>query len=379
MTDVNFVQVANSLSISDGGPARNCFELNLALNRHSNVTAALVSVQRWDEDNVVSEFVRDGGTLPVCAPSFLRLLGNRRGTGLRRLVKLIRSADGVIVHGLFMPWVIGVVTLSSLFRKPLLLMPHGALTPHELRKGKAKKHLFIALVRLLTSSRKFSIVTGSQEERDDVARQFPYWTTQWSGVGTDIHTTPVDDRPMRDPAAILTMSRLAPKKRIDLAIEACAVLRDRGVNVHLTIAGAGDRSIESELKTKVTALDLQKMVTFAGAVQGGPKRALYAESDIFLLPSEDENFGIAVAEAAVSGLRVVASSAVAAAKIIPTGATLIDQLQPAAIADGLMNALTSDPSRDGRHQVSSDAQAVFGWQPVAERWVTAFETIQNDH
>jgi glycosyltransferase involved in cell wall biosynthesis len=111
---------------------------------------------------------------------------------------------------------------------------------------------------------------------------------------------------------ILVNGRLAPEKRPDLALEAfCRIAANRP---EWNIVFVGDGPLGDSLRASVPA-DLLERVHFAGFVSD-PKHvaAFYRRSDLLLLASDADAWGIVVAEAASAGLALVTSNVVGAAK-----------------------------------------------------------------
>lgn len=103
----------------------------------------------------------------------------------------------------------------------------------------------------------------------------------------------------------LYVGRLKRYKRIDLAIEAVSLLRERGVHVRLRIAGRGDE--EPRLRALVERLGVGDRVTFDGFVTEERKRELLRQCWGTVLPSPKEGWGITNVEAAACGTPAVAA------------------------------------------------------------------------
>ena len=105
-------------------------------------------------------------------------------------------------------------------------------------------------------------------------------------------------------SGFVTFGRLAPHKRVDIAIKTISELNKQGIDKTLTIIGDGpEREKLMELAGKLGVLD---KVLFVGALEN--KQDVWdkvAESEVCLMPSEREGFGIAVAEALILGTPVV--------------------------------------------------------------------------
>lgn len=108
---------------------------------------------------------------------------------------------------------------------------------------------------------------------------------------------------------IAYVGRLSPRKGVDVAVDAAAELRSRGIPVRLDLIGtvfAGYEWYERELHERVAALGLGDAVRFHGFVPS--VWSLVAESDVVVVPSRtDEPFGNTAVEAILCGRPVVAS------------------------------------------------------------------------
>jgi len=107
----------------------------------------------------------------------------------------------------------------------------------------------------------------------------------------------------------LFLGRLHPKKNVQLLITAWAKAKPSEA-WHLVIAGSGDDSYVRRLRTAVSRLGLGKQVHFVGFVAGDDKSYLLQRASWFLLPSFQENFGVAVLEAVAHGCPAVISDQV---------------------------------------------------------------------
>jgi glycosyltransferase involved in cell wall biosynthesis len=106
---------------------------------------------------------------------------------------------------------------------------------------------------------------------------------------------------------ILYAAKFSPRKRAGDLIRAAAILKRFGTAFHLVMVGSG------ELENELRALAVEGGVgdtRFPGFVNQSELPRLYAACDIFVLPSEDEPWGLAVNEAMSAGLPVVVASEV---------------------------------------------------------------------
>ena len=101
------------------------------------------------------------------------------------------------------------------------------------------------------------------------------------------------------------MARLVRGKGLDVLLEALQLLERRRLSAELVIAGEGpDRT---RLERRVRELGLEDGVQLAGAVGQDRIRELYAEAQVFCLPSFSEGVPVVLMEAMAMGLPVVAT------------------------------------------------------------------------
>lgn len=113
---------------------------------------------------------------------------------------------------------------------------------------------------------------------------------------------------------LLFLGRVHEKKGPDLLFRAFASLRDRCPeklsNVHIVMAGPNDHEYGREMQELVAELRLSDSVTWTGMLTGDMKWGAFRSAEAFILPSHQENFGIAVAEAMACGIPVLISDQV---------------------------------------------------------------------
>jgi glycosyltransferase involved in cell wall biosynthesis len=123
-----------------------------------------------------------------------------------------------------------------------------------------------------------------------------------NGVETDIFRPMYSKEPSNSKLRLITVSRLINRKGIDHILEALAKLN--GKKIKLLIVGTGN--YENVLKKTCLILGLNDVVSFYGYCQRERLSKLYNKSDVFILPSLAESFGIVFAEAMACELAVIA-------------------------------------------------------------------------
>jgi teichuronic acid biosynthesis glycosyltransferase TuaC len=164
----------------------------------------------------------------------------------------------------------------------------------------------------------------------------------------------------------LSAGRLVDTKANDLVVRAIAMLSARGLSVEHTIAGDGPEM--GRLRRLATELGIADRVRFTGAYPHGDLPALMRGSDLFVLPSWDEAFGIVYLEAMASGVPVIAASDGGATDIVTEGADgwLVGPRDVEAIVDAIAGFAAMGPA--DREQMSSAARRkaeAFTWEANA--------------
>jgi glycosyltransferase involved in cell wall biosynthesis len=143
------------------------------------------------------------------------------------------------------------------------------------------------------------------------------------------------------PVRLVTVGALAPRKGQEYAVEAIAILARSGVKATLELVGTGPD--EAMLRRKVADAGLRGLVTFAG--QQEDPRPYLKHADVFLLPSRQEGFPVALLEAMASALPAIATDVGgnAEALIDGKGGRVVPPQQPKAIAAAIAEMAVDRP------------------------------------
>ena len=235
-----------------------------------------------------------------------------------------------------------------------------------------------------------ALIHGSIDRFDlvtTVSRYTRMRILEWSSLAPHkIRVVPNTVRPMFTPGprdeALLAKYGLTDRKilltvsRVDRAdaykgharvIRALAEVRRAEPAAHYVIVGDGDG--RAELEARVAAQGQGDAVTFLGRVSDDEVLALYRSSDVFVMPSTKEGFGIVFVEAAACGLPVIAGNRDGSVDALADGAfgRLIDPRSEAELVAALVETL-----RQGR--AAAEARA----DEVTERFCQSHFTLEVD-
>ncbi|MEM8756818.1 MAG: glycosyltransferase [Planctomycetota bacterium] len=185
--------------------------------------------------------------------------------------------------------------------------------------------------------------------------------------------------PSRDATLILGVGRLVEKKGFATLVEACALLRDRGIPFRCEIIGDGPEA--GELGERIERLGLVGVVGLAGARPNDQVLAMVRKAAVFCLPCQDDRDGdrdgipVALMEAMACGVATVAGDLPAIRELIDDGSTgrLVPGEDPAALADALAELLGDADAREtiGR-RARAFLEAEFSQAVNCERLEHAF-------
>lgn len=172
-----------------------------------------------------------------------------------------------------------------------------------------------------------------------------------------------------DPAGgerkVLFVGRLAVQKNIPALFEALSVyVRKYGSNVRLTLAGDGE--LREQLEAQAGRLGLAGIVTFPGALHGEALEKEYEQSDLLVLTSTKESFGLVFIEAMTKGVPIVSVDIPAVRNVVENGVNgLLARQEPEAVADAI-HALLDDPALYEKVSRNNLAKARnYDWDVVA--------------
>ena len=302
----------------------------------------------------------------------VRALGKRTAAGavtIARLAAALRSArpDVVQLHGeagLF--WGLPAARLAG--------APHiVSLVYQNYPESKAK----MRAARLLLP-RAHAVIAGSESIRAFAVSSLgaPASRTRVIHCGIDVETFTRPERlPVRDATnarRLVTVGRLVPRKGHAVAIAALGeVVRGRP-DAELVIVGEGPE--RAALERLAAASGLGRHVSFAGTVW--PTREVLRGADLFLFPSLDEPQGLALLEAAATGVPIVASRTGGIPEMVDeSSAVLVPPGDAAALGSAIVRLLADPERRAALAEQAARRVHRFDIRPIASRYEALYSDL----
>ncbi|MBO6658643.1 MAG: glycosyltransferase [Pseudomonadales bacterium] len=291
--------------------------------------------------------------------------------GLKRSVSMY---DLVHVHSMFL-WPT-LVACREAYKQgiPYVLAPRGMLVP-ELIKAKSQwiKTLWIRLFDARNVKRATALHLTSKVEAEALRLVVETTSTTWIVPnGVDVATCN-EWQGSVDGDQVLYIGRINWKKGLERLIRAAAA----GAPGRFTIAGNDEDGYLPTLKQLIEKNGLHDRFYFSGPVFGDEKDSLLRRSDLFVLPSINENFGNSVLEAMAQGCPVAVSETSGIVGELPEGAVHVMRNSDASVASAIGDCLMKKEKREALSKTGFDAAGRFSWDKVARDMADRYEELLN--
>jgi glycosyltransferase involved in cell wall biosynthesis len=401
---MRILQIIPSISLVYGGPSQMVLGLSAALAKQGIDVTIITTNSNGDIgqtplDVPLNQPIQQDGYNIIyfpCSPcrrykfslSLLQWLNNH-----------IKEFDLAHIHAIFSPVTTAAATIARYHHIPYIMRPCGMLDPADLRKKKQLKQIYAAFLEKpnlagaaaihFTSkqeakiSERFGISTNKLSKTQDLI--IPLGVTNFTDkLSVNSEQLPVNNQFNLNSGdsqipQILFMSRIEPKKGLNLLIPALEKIITQGIKFNFILAGSNpqDADYESKIKELIADSPLAKQTKITGFVTGETKAYLLQNADLFVLPSYYENFGIAVAEAMAAGTPVVVSNQVHIWEDIQQAeAGWVSTLEVDAIASLIKIALLDADERKRRGlNAFRYAKKHYSWEIIAQQTIQAYQQI----
>jgi glycosyltransferase involved in cell wall biosynthesis len=177
------------------------------------------------------------------------------------------------------------------------------------------------------------------------------------------------------PAQLLFVGRLAVQKNVPLLLRAVAAYREKyDGDFQLAIVGDGD--LRPAIEDEIRRLELGELVSLVGARYGRALESMYEESDLLILTSIFESFGLVLVEAMTKALPIVSVHIPAVRNVVLDGVNgLLVESEPGALADAIHELLT-DEDLYAKFSTNNLARAHrYTWGSVADKISAAYDSL----
>ncbi|RRA49642.1 glycosyltransferase [Acidipila sp. EB88] len=312
---IRLLHVIHDLSPAAGGPQENLLQLSKGY-REVGVELEVLSL-----DTAGSPYL-GRYPFPVHAVGAVKSTFGYSAAARRWLQQNAKNYDAVIIDGLWQYPGIAARKAARSAGVPYLVFPHGMLDPW-FRKRYPLKHLkkliFWRLFQYPVLRDAACVIFTTEAERELAPQSFSPHT--WKSAVVSLGTSRPEGEPGAQREAFLTaspalrgrrfllfLSRIHEKKGCDLLVKAFCSIAAQHPGLDLVVAGPDPDGLRPGLEAVAKERGFADRIHWPGMLQGDLKWGAFHAAEVFILPSHQENFGIAIAEAIACRLPVLISN-----------------------------------------------------------------------
>ena len=392
-----------------GGPIASVHALNKAMAREGILISVFTTNVGLDGQVTVNAETDVEG-VPVTYFSFNPYLEIFGGTGLQfswliteSLKKNLPLFDAAYIVSVWNYPSMMAAYYCRKYRKPYVLSPRGLLYPETFNKKSWKKwpYYYLAAKRALQEAAAIHYTTEDEAEK----------THAYLGLENRALVIPngIDLSEFRDipknaelekrypslagKKVILFLGRISWKKGLDILVRAYARLLEERDDLHLLIVGQDQEGFGAKVKSwlehygikyveadRGCPADLSRAaaakVTFTGMLVGREKLEAYAGSDLFVLPSYSENFGMTILEAMACGTPLVISNCVGIWREVEKNrAGLVVETDAESLREGIGRLLDHPELRQKSIENGKQMLTDYQSERVAQKMIRELESL----
>ncbi len=331
--------------------------------------------------------LEESGIEVIYLPNWLHFRALSWNPGIARFCRArLRNFDVIHIFGLYDFLGPAVAAACRRSRIPYVVEPIGMFVPI-VRNVLLKRMYHLTLgQKMLRGSGKI-VATSPQEGAELAASGLPAEKILIRRNGVEVPRTLPERGKFRASAGIpetakvvLYLGRLSEKKSPDVLLQAFASLceAERDADMRLVFAGPDDGGMKKKLQQMACELGISPRVHLSGAAYGEQKWGAYRDADVFVLPSQNENFGNTAGEAVAAGTPVVVTDKCGIAPLLADVAGLVVAHDAAALAQALARVLW-EPGLHARLTAGCRKVAArLDWEEPAQEMEKLYEQLVKD-
>lgn len=298
---------------------------------------------------------------------------------------LVKSVDGVHIHGLWEQSTAIAAPAARAFQKPYILSAHGMLERWALANKRWKKQMYAALFERANVQGAACLHALTHAEAEDYRR---FGATCPVAVIPNGVTIPL----ALDPAPFLEMfpslygkrillflGRIHFKKGLDLLVQAWSEVASIYPEAHLVLAGPDFEGTRVTLEKLVQEKGLTQSILFTGMLRNELKWSALAAAEGFVLPSYSEGLSVSVLEAMGTGLPVIITEQCNLPEVKKLGTGWEIQSKSGPLASAIRELLSNSP--DGNAAIGSRGRHLvlhqYNWSAVSDRMAEIYRWVQG--
>lgn len=298
--------------------------------------------------------------------------------------RLVATADVAHLHGVWEE--LQHLTARTCQRRgvPYVVTPHGMLTHWSLGQSRWPKRLMLAWRVHRNLQRAAALHFTTEPERHESAAVRLRTPSLVETLGLDL--SEFEQLPLRGTfrnchpqiaqrPLVLFLGRIHPGKGLEYLVPAMAAVPD----AILAVVGPDSENFRAEVERRATRAGVADRIVFTGMLAGADRVAALADADLFCLPSDHENFGLAIVEALAAGVPAVISDRVAIWKeLVEAGVAAATPPTADAVGRELRRWLDDSAMRTAAAaRTRPFVWSRYDWRRIAERWASHYAALRH--
>ena len=297
----------------------------------------------------------------------------------------VRQFDLAHIHAIFNHSSIVATRACRRSEVPYLIRPLGTLDPWSMTQKSFRKRLFWRIAGKGMMQGAAAVHYTSEPERLSTERLTGLNHGRVVPLGIEVTSATSKEKLVQHfPALahepyVLVLSRLHPKKGLDVLIDAfLSLVQTRQFSRwRLVVAGDGPADYVSRLRGKASQCE---RILFTGWVEGERKDALLGGASLLALPSHQENFGLCVMEALSQSVPVLVSPGVnLAPEIVTANAGWVAAIDKDALTTKLAEALNDEAELAKRGRCGRQLSQRYSWENAAQQLVQLYQQVLQEN
>jgi len=371
---LNIFNIVNDLKIENGGPSLSIKRITLETSKNKprdSSPVTLIFQSLYKDKNLLLKPTKNiiVSNYRTKYPFFLKLgipflLNNQISKTLQNKI--------VILHGIWLPIFLWAFLICKYYKIPLVIYPHGMLMMYPLQNKKLKKIFAMVFYQKAILNYSSLIIATSNIELQQM-REY--------GIKNPIAIIPHGIEPAKKiikkvnkVKVALFLSRVHPGKGLPDLINAWFKVKPVGWELH--IAGPDSGGHLKAILELIDSLDLNSSIKYVGPLYDDAKVKAFTNSDLFVLPSFSENFGLVIGEALSYGLPVITTCNTPWESLIHYKAGWLVGKGHKTLEGALRNATNLNNSKLSEMKKNAvEFSKLFQWNHVGEKLIASYNWV----
>jgi glycosyltransferase involved in cell wall biosynthesis len=291
----------------------------------------------------------------------------------QRCTELVKTKTFDVIHA--HDWVTfpAAVALSTSLQKPLVVHVHAT----EFDRSGEQVNPIVYEIERQAMERASAVIAVSHYTAGILAQSYAVPFDKIHVVHNGINPKPIEAKPhaRRSEAIVLFLGRITSQKGPEYFVKAAELVLRKYDNVKFVMAGWGD--LAQNIIEMVAARKLGSRIFFTGFLQGRQVELAYRMSDLYVMPSVSEPFGLSALEAVQQGLPVILSKTAGVGEVLCNGALKVDFWDVNKMAEQIIDVLSNPLLAQRLRTNATNEIRNLTWDAAAKKCLSVYNTVSR--